>query len=1353
MKKTYNDIDKDTIHPALKAIACTLRWFDYYDMRIVYERYKLRVTPIEHDSQEWLSEGWAIGEKLQAKAYYSYKVGIHPSRWAEVMRQVSPEEFIQLMKLKTYHSYSSTDNAKHLAIPFMNYLHGKPFIEELRGLNHKDLDYNDYIESQVLLDLATSEEYLDFVQKADYSVLKWVYDRKFRKDWRQLIPIGSEEILKALFFENQFLDKAQREQLYECYLYENEFLTTGRLNEVLAKMTPGSEYHQRLTAIKLLHEGKADLALDVFLQLFKRLECEYSTEPLTDFAYGLALGLVQSPQAQSIAKKLMSNKKTAKAPDCYPMLLALHHYYKNDAADFLKQSPLSNCTDSPMAQCLSVMFLRHYNILLSEPAEFKTQEKFVTNSCYDYLKLLYSYDFPSLRIIFVQLNNKTGLNNSLMPPVKKTEKWEMVIDNLLRLHDKISAADVLNEVEMERVAYFITLPGCYIQPKLQKSKDGGITWSKGRNMSLKTFGKTDDEFFTPTDRKIAAMVKTSRGGWYGGITYTLSGKDAIAALAGCPSVYDEETELPIDVVQESPMITVLPTGKGYEVKSNIDLSKLNFNGDIQITQEGSRQLTVVKVSQKQYKTLELLSKLKIFPKQSKEQLAKLLQLLSTHFTVMSPLLRNSDNLKHIETNSLIAVQISPGRDMMYNISVAVKPFGTHPPYQKPGKGMEIISTTINGERVQTERNLEAELRNLDALKEIMKDYSEDFDCNWTLDTYECLQLLDTLFENQENAYVEWPQGVRIRVSHHMIDTEKLSLSIRSMGEWFEIEGDVAISDKERIKIGTMLGKLNDMKGNFIRIGEDEYVRISHDLLRQLQALESMNTGRGDRVKVAAINGLLLSTFQQTGTQVTADNTFEQLAERIREAEKKHFSVPMNIHAQLRPYQEDGFQWMSRLAWWGAGACLADDMGLGKTLQSITLMQSRALHGPQLVIMPTSVLLNWREELMKFAPALSVKVLNQAGADRKQIVKEAEAGDVVLCTYGLLVTEEELLASRKWTTIVLDEAHTIKNRDTQTSKGAMKLKGDFRLMLTGTPLQNHLSEIWNLFQFANPGLLGSFQQFTERFILPVERNHDKERQYLLRRLLSPFLLRRTKEDVLNELPEKTEITLTIELSDEEKALYENLRKQAIVTLSEGKKDSAIQALAEITRLRQAACHPRLINSQLEIASSKTSALLNLVAELMRNRHKALVFSQFTSHLALIKEALDKQRVNYLYLDGTMTSQERNRLVREFQTGDTPLFLISLKAGGLGLNLTAADYVIHLDPWWNPAIEDQASDRAHRIGQERPVTVYRLIAQGTIEEKILRLHQDKRSLADALLQDADIHSQLSAEELINLLKEDL
>ena len=330
---------------------------------------------------------------------------------------------------------------------------------------------------------------------------------------------------------------------------------------------------------------------------------------------------------------------------------------------------------------------------------------------------------------------------------------------------------------------------------------------------------------------------------------------------------------------------------------------------------------------------------------------------------------------------------------------------------------------------------------------------------------------------------------------------------------------------------------------------------------------------------------------------------------------------------------------------------------------------------------------------------------------------------------MLINEEESLSKKEWNTIVLDEAHTIKNRDTKMSKAAMKLQGRFRILLTGTPVQNNLSEIWNLMQFANPELLGSFQQFTDRFITPVEKLHDKG---------------------ANELPQKTEVTRKVELSQEEWALYDHIRQQALLNLADGEA-TPLQTLTELTRLRQAACNAQLVDKKLKIPSSKQAAFLEMVDSLHDNHHRALVFSQFTSHLALIRKALDKKGVDYLYLDGATPAKERAQLVERFQTGDMPLFLISLKAGGLGLNLTAADYVIHLDPWWNPAIEEQASDRAYRIGQQNPVTVYRLIAEGTIEEKIIQLHKTKKSLADALLEGGDMSAKLSKDELLELLKE--
>lgn len=1349
----------------LKAMACTMGEYNFDTMRTLFGRLFLRITPLESKASDWIKEGVLVGD-VPRRYDSTRRIHINPAQWAEVMATVKYEELPKLLAGGPVKSVNTHEAIGHLSTAFYHFLHGEPFVETLMLTDWSALITTPQTIVIELFDHLTRQpDLVTFTQQIDPLVLSLLYNTKHVSAWRKMEPAIDKEVLSAVFWDNKLISEKMRNDMRDAYLYNVELLKTGNLEEVYQQMMPGTEYYQRLLALKHLHEGDAVTAFQLFTQQLKDKGGEVFEEPLTNFAYAVALGLTatgksktQAQQARRTGEKLMKSRKAVTDSTCYAQFLVLQHYLNGKAASFFNQNPPDRYCRDKMCWRLSVIFMRHYQVLDKEPQYFKS----ITDDAI------------------------TSLATSILPYIKRLEPWELVLDKLLKIHKAPTAktkADDMPSLEVERVAYLVNLRGYNVQPKLQKSKDGGLTWSKGRNIALKSFENSRMGYMTAQDRQVARMVESYSYGWYGQVTYSLSGISVVAALAGCQSVFDEQTEQRIDIVENPLQLTVQPCPNGFSVRTNVDLKNLDSAG-VCLTKEGDRQLTVVRVNGKQRETLELLHEAGVFPQESKQQLTQLLQNMSSSFTVMSPLLKNATDLKHVDASPLIAVQIAPSASSnryqtsdsqhpipLYNIALAVKPFGTRPPYQQPGQGMEIVSTKIDGERVQTERDLKAEVANLQTLRKQMNVFAhEETDENrWQLDTAQCLALLEMVRNMPEVAFVEWPQGAKMRVVRPAITPAMLRLKISSTGQWFELEGDVQIGDKEKLKVAELLQRLREAEGNFIRLEGDEYIALSEQLRRQLQAIDKMTTGRGKELKIATMNGLQLQGLEEMGAKVKADEPFRQLMQRIEEAEKLQPTIPTNIHAELRPYQEQGFVWMSRLAHWGAGACLADDMGLGKTLQAITLMQSRAAQGPQLVLMPTSVLLNWQQELQRFAPALTVKMFNMG--NRNQTVTEAAEGDVVLSTYGLLVTEKELLASRNWTTIVLDEAHTIKNRDTQTSQGAMQLKGDFRLLLTGTPLQNHLSEIWNLFQFANPGLLGSYQQFTDRFIIPVERDHDQERQRLLRRLLSPFLLRRNKDEVLSELPEKTEITLRVELSPKEQALYDNLRQQAIANIEDGGQKGALQALAEITRLRQAACHPRLINPKLDIPSSKTQAFLDLVAQLRSSGHRALVFSQFTSHLALIREALDsltpaqsiKETISlpkhggvgggssYLYLDGSTPTQERNRLVREFQTGDTPLFLISLKAGGLGLNLTAADYVIHLDPWWNPAIEDQASDRAHRIGQERPVTVYRLIAAGTIEEKILRLHGNKRSMADALLQEADMFTQVTADDIIRLLRE--
>jgi SNF2 family DNA or RNA helicase len=460
---------------------------------------------------------------------------------------------------------------------------------------------------------------------------------------------------------------------------------------------------------------------------------------------------------------------------------------------------------------------------------------------------------------------------------------------------------------------------------------------------------------------------------------------------------------------------------------------------------------------------------------------------------------------------------------------------------------------------------------------------------------------------------------------------------------------------------------------------------------------------------------------------------------------------------LRGYQREGLGWLFFLQRFGFGGCLADDMGLGKTIQVLALLEARragrsADDGdsprPSLVVVPRSLIFHWKREAARFAPNLAI--LDHSGAARRKPGDHFADYDLVLTTYGTLTRDAIHFKEQRFDYCILDEAQAIKNAGTLSAKAVRLLHADHRLAMSGTPVENHLGELWSLFEFLNPGMLGSASVFTN-----VGRNPDEGTRALLARALRPFILRRTKGQVATELPEKTEQTIYCDLEAKERKLYDELRDFYRSRLL--KNDTAapdgrykIQVLEALLRLRQAACHPGLIDKKrIAEPSAKIDTLLAQLDQVLEENHKVLVFSQFTSLLAIVRSRLDTANVPYAYLDGR--TRDREARVEQFQHDpDVKLFLISLKAGGLGLNLHAAEYVYLLDPWWNPAVEAQAIDRAHRIGQTRHVFAYRLIARDTVEEKVLALQQSKRDLADAIISaDNSLMRDLSREDLELLL----
>ncbi|MES2819658.1 MAG: DEAD/DEAH box helicase [Pseudomonadota bacterium] len=498
-------------------------------------------------------------------------------------------------------------------------------------------------------------------------------------------------------------------------------------------------------------------------------------------------------------------------------------------------------------------------------------------------------------------------------------------------------------------------------------------------------------------------------------------------------------------------------------------------------------------------------------------------------------------------------------------------------------------------------------------------------------------------------------------------------------------------------------------------------------------LERLHLRRADVARIQALE-------QGPALSWQGGERLRDLAQRLQQLPERQAQAPANLNAELRPYQVQGLAWMQALGELEVGGVLADDMGLGKTLQTLAHIlgekQAGRLSAPALIVMPTSLIPNWQDEAARFTPQLRVLALH--GPKRSTQFAAIAAHDLVLTTYALLSRDLRILAAQPWQLLILDEAQNIKNPRSKAALAAGQLQARQRLCLTGTPLENHLGELWSLFHFLMPGWLGDAKQFNRDYRVPIEKHGNLQRLAQLNGRIKPFVLRRTKEQVATELPPKTEITHWVELTAAQRDRYETLRlamdkkvRGEIARL--GLARSQIVILEALLRLRQACCDLRLLDDNPEGLDSRDSgkltALLEMLEELFAEGRRVLLFSQFTSMLALVEAELQARQIPYALLTGS--TRDRRAPVQAFQAGTLPIFLISLKAGGSGLNLTAADTVIHFDPWWNPAAEAQASDRAYRIGQDKPVFVYKLIARGSVEEKIQQLQQAKASLARGVL----------------------
>ena len=582
--------------------------------------------------------------------------------------------------------------------------------------------------------------------------------------------------------------------------------------------------------------------------------------------------------------------------------------------------------------------------------------------------------------------------------------------------------------------------------------------------------------------------------------------------------------------------------------------------------------------------------------------------------------------------------------------------------------------------------------------------------------------------------------------------------------------DISVISKD-VAPDELLGILESykLKKKYYRLKSGEYVDLSEG--EQLDSLTDM-AGRmnlpietliKEGVKVPAYRALYLNKLLEEREALVSerDKTYRTLIKNFQTIRDADYETPDGFKNVLRPYQEYGFKWLKTLTSAGFGGILADEMGLGKTLQAISLMESLKNEGetlPDLVVCPASLVYNWQEEIKRFAPKLNTCVLSGTAASRKEELKKLEKknakqqSDIYITSYDSLRKDITLYEKKTFNVVILDEAQYIKNQKAGITKSVKVLKGVHRFAMTGTPIENRLAELWSIFDFLMPGFLYGYSEFSSRYETPIAKAKDPIAAENLKNMVRPFILRRLKTEVLKDLPDKLEEVRYIRFEEDQRKVYDGqvVKLRRIIENSSGDGDDKIRILAELTKLRQICCDPALLFEDFQGESAKRKGCIELINSAISGGHRMLVFSQFTSMLELLEKDLKENGIEYYKITGSTPKEQRIRMVHDFNDGEVPVFLISLKAGGTGLNLTGADVVIHYDPWWNLAAQNQATDRAHRIGQKNTVTVYKMIIKDTIEEKILDLQEAKKDLADAILEgEGKSLFALSGEELLGLL----
>ena len=927
-------------------------------------------------------------------------------------------------------------------------------------------------------------------------------------------------------------------------------------------------------------------------------------------------------------------------------------------------------------------------------------------------------------------------------------EWQKALDALAQ----ISEAKPPLRAHGYRVAWYVDMVrGELSRPALQECRPAE-GWSDGRRATLAELYALYAEL-PPEDQRVLDCTREQHNGQR---DFT---PEAPEALIGHPRVVNGlRARAPVQVTRGTPRIETREE-RGYV---QVFVEPAGALLGVNVVPDGETQLLVYRVPEGIFRASEALRGGTRIPKSHERELLAVLGKLAESVEVRSPEL-GSERSVVADPTPCLRFSVHAGA---WLVQLGVRPFSEQGRFFLAGVGRASLSAYSGGQRLRCERDLQLERDQSLALRRACPtlesppdaDEQSPFDTpdSWTLGEEGVLELLSELRDAALPCALEWPESGAMRLSAHA-SSKTVHARLRSDKGWYLVSGGMRIDSVTEVTLNELVRAPALGHGRFVRLESGAYVEVEARIRRVIAALKAVNSAPRAGAELRLPKSALLAFDELNHPDGSFELDVESRAwlERVARLSQREFALPSGLRATLRPYQIEGYRWLSALSELGLGACLADDMGLGKTVQILALLLARAAeaHGPTLVVAPTSVCGNWIAEIRRFAPSL--RPLEYVGKEREALLSsladEGSSDTVLVCSYTILQQDQAQLSARSFGTVVLDEAQFIKNPHSLRAKAAYSLSAKQRIAATGTPVENHLGDVWGIFRFLNPGLFGDWAHFKHTFLMPVERDAGRESTELLHKLLRPFLLRRLKRDVLADLPPLTEVQHDVHWSEDESLRYALLRKQIHDKLYtvHGKRNNKLEVLAEIMRLRRFCCHPALVFPDAPRECSKIDAFLDLVEELRENQHRALVFSQFVDFLALVREHLDERQIRYEYLDGSTPQAQRQERVAAFQHGSAPLFLISLKAGGFGLNLTAADYVIHLDPWWNPAVQAQATDRAHRIGQERPVTVYRLITKDSIEESIVEMHASKRELAGALLDGGDAIAGVTTDELIELL----